>query len=389
MSRANRRGLAAVLGALALGFFLAAPAAAQAQKRDILDEVRQRQEVEAQRLARQVDDAVNEAYRLARAGKLADALVLIKQVQTLVDGADIAKDRQEAMIRKLLAAGKQFEYEARQPVGPRPGDPVPKPLPPDRRYPDERRDQVGGARDVIQGRGGALRDAREIRELRAAGLIKVGNSIERSAIPESEDYVLPRDWAEKSRKRTEVRMTLRERMILKALAAPCSVEFKGEGFGPVIDYLQKKMDVPIILDPASLMEANVNPETTTVSVALNNVVTRSALKKILADVGLTYVIKDEAILVVTPERAKQMMTVRAYYVGDLVAATGVQYGPIYQMAQMNLLINNLLVLIQQTIEPNSWEYKGGPGSIVFDPVTMSFIVKQSAEMHFMLGLGLR
>ena len=66
-------------------------------------------------------------------------------------------------------------------------------------------------------------------------------------------------------------------------------------------------------------DLNVNTEST-VSVHLNKVSTRTALKKVLADLGLTYVIKDETIFVTTPIKAKDMMTVRTYYIGDLIGA---------------------------------------------------------------------
>jgi hypothetical protein len=43
-----------------------------------------------------------------------------------------------------------------------------------------------------------------------------------------------------------------------------------------------------------------------------------------------------------------------------------------------------------TIEPNSWEARGaqGGGTIAYDPITMSLIIKQTAEVHYQLsGLG--
>jgi hypothetical protein len=39
----------------------------------------------------------------------------------------------------------------------------------------------------------------------------------------------------------------------------------------------------------------------------------------------------------------------------------------------------------QGIDPDSWSGRGGPGTITFDPVRMVLIIKQSAEMHYMLG----
>ena len=58
-------------------------------------------------------------------------------------------------------------------------------------------------------------------------------------------------------------------------------------------------------------------------------------------------------------------------------------------AQQSQQVNQLLILIQQTVDPDSWEFKNGPGSIYFDPVTMTFVVRQTAEVHFLLGVGMR
>ena len=52
-------------------------------------------------------------------------------------------------------------------------------------------------------------------------------------------------------------------------------------------------------------------------------------------------------------------------------------------------VNQLAIMIQQSYDPNSWQNNGGPGSITFDPISMSFVIRQTAEMHFLLGVGMR
>ena len=59
---------------------------------------------------------------------------------------------------------------------------------------------------------------------------------------------------------------------------------------------------------------------TPVKLQMKNVATRSILKKILGELNLTYIMKDESIMVMTPERAKNTLTTRTYYVGDLITA---------------------------------------------------------------------
>jgi hypothetical protein len=59
--------------------------------------------------------------------------------------------------------------------------------------------------------------------------------------------------------------------------------------------------------------------------------------------------------------------------------------------QMQLYQNvaNLIAQIKGSIEPDSWDDRGGAGTIFFDPRTMTLAVRQSAEVHLVLRSGLR
>jgi hypothetical protein len=46
-------------------------------------------------------------------------------------------------------------------------------------------------------------------------------------------------------------------------------------------------------------------------------------------------------------------------------------------------------MIQTNVEPESWKINGGPGTIVFDPARLMLVVKQTAEIHYMLGGGMK
>src|SRR5205085_1294071 len=141
----------------------------------------------------------------------------------------------------------------------------------------------------------------------------------------------------------------------------------------------------ITLDKAAMEDVNVSYET---KVRLKlKATTRTVLKKLLADHGLTYVIKDERIHVTTPDRAKAITSIRKYYVGDLAATVNTRYGPIASQIQMAQLVQNLMQTIVSTIEPQSWQVNNpdAPGTITFDPLSMSLVVKQTAEVHFSLA----
>ncbi len=58
------------------------------------------------------------------------------------------------------------------------------------------------------------------------------------------------------------------------------------------------------------------------------------------------------------------------------------------MAQTIQLIMQTIV---QNVEPSSWQVNNpdAGGTITFDPVRMAIVVKQTAEMHLMLGVSMR
>src|SRR5205823_11644901 len=66
-----------------------------------------------------------------------------------------------------------------------------------------------------------------------------------------------------------------------------------------------------------LEEASVSPDTP-VTKTLRGVTLRSALRLILKDLELTYVIRDEVLQITTPEDAESQLITKVYPVGDLV-----------------------------------------------------------------------
>jgi hypothetical protein len=131
---------------------------------------------------------------------------------------------------------------------------------------------------------------------------------------------------------------------------------------------------------------------TQVTLAAKTVTARTILRKILGEFGLTYVIKDGAIQVMSALKAKDMMVTRAYYVGDLFGPAGGPgdpwtniFGPGLAQVQMAQTIAGIIQMIQTTVDPQSWQANGGPGAIYFYYPSLSIVVKQSAEVHAMIS----
>lgn len=234
---------------------------------------------------------------------------------------------------------------------------------------------------------------RSIRNDKDRGFDQVIRDVERSSIPPSGDVEFPKNWREKTKMRKPfdyVRLSVREKAIIKALNSPISVNFKGDRFQDVLEYLATVTGQPIFLDKNSIRDAQIDYETP-INLNVKNVTMRTILKKILGEFGLTYVVKDEAIQVTSVEKARELMTVRAYYMGDLLGVGGGPgdpltniFGPGIGQFQMVQTIASIIDMIQ-TIDPQSWQVNGGPGSVFFNYPTMSLVIKNSAEVHGMIG----
>lgn len=423
MTGTSLRGLSFFLAALVAGALGVGPAFAQ-DDADLLKEARQRKEIETQKKESEVRQAIKDAAKLAKT-QPAKAVEKLKALLTQLDEDTVLeKDKRDSFKRvvkyDLRAYGaevrgddglalKAAQANARRAEADRQRDEqerisrtyqdirnlrnagradeanrLASEL--ERKYPDlagaQASRQIGSLAD-------RLADLRRAQAENGSRTVGVHRDIDRSATAPLGDYELPRDWYEKTQRRSKDKlMTATERAILKALNSPISVDFKSTAFSGVIDYLQKALGQPIIVDKQAMDEANVTYDSP-LTLQVTRVSARTVLKKVLGDLGLAYVIKDQTLQVTTPARAKEMLTTRTYYVGDLAPSFDLRFGPDFNRFQALQTIGQIIEMIQSNIEPQSWRANNGPGTIAFDPITMSLVIRQSAEVHFMLGVGLR
>jgi hypothetical protein len=412
----------AVLCALTAGLLLAGASSAQPSRdgSDLLDQARRLREVAAQKLEGEVRDALRQAQGPDAAKAvpaLRQSLALLEQDTALspdkreslkqmvrthlralggderlpetsarpVAGANRRADEQaraqeQEAVERGLASIRRLQVQGRYDEAQRLGRDLA------RQYPNNPAATAVGRISPAIDRAIDLNQLRMERERRFAG---AAADVERSATPPAGDMEFPPGWEKKIRERQKllVKISDREKAILDALNSPVSVDFPNAGFQQVISELEKATGQTILLDKPSLDEANVTYETP-VKLQLRKVTFRTALRKVLSDLGLTYVIKDETIQVMTPAKARDTMTAKAYYIGDLLFVAGYPLPPVLNELQMAQTVTQLIDLIQRTVDPFSWQAGGGQGSITFNPATMSLVIKQSAEMHFILGSGI-
>jgi hypothetical protein len=409
---------------LIVGLIIVAPALAQSDgKDDHLDRQRRLLEVQAQKVEADVRSALREATNLgstdaaqaveklhALQSKLEDDTILTaKRKETLIR---IVKDR--IRVTELAARGseKTDQPETRRQQENRKAtekDEIQQSLDTIRalrkdgkmdeanrsakellqKYPDSPAAQTAARTAAAAETLSSLRGLRSDRDQR---LSSVSRDIDRSSTPPSGDVEFPKDFRERTKNRgSGTPLTAKEKTILKALDTPITVSFKDSRFQDVVDYVSTLINQPILLDNTALEEAKITYETP-VTLKVKGVTVRTLLRKVLGDFGLAYIIKEQAIQVTSALKARETMITRTYNIGDIVDTGGldsIRFGiPGIQAAQIVQNVNAIIDLIQTSVDPDSWKKNGGTGTIVFHPGTMSLVIRNSAEVHSMLGSGL-
>lgn len=387
MSAALRRIVPVTLCVLTLGV-LAGPTAAQS--RDPLPEVRERLKIESQRVEKEIHDGRLRAYRLLCTDPNGSYDIIKSLIGMLRKDTSLSESRRETLgktlerdienLRALAGARRVAESTAAAPR-------IEVRRTPDPRSTTDSRSAYDAASSRFNSMSGRVIESRGLREKRGDRFTAAITQVDKSAVPSASDYEFPPDWLEKSKRRSPLaKLTAQERALLDALKKPVKIDYNMDTFQSVIDDLSKKLGQTILLDKQAMEEAGVTYDSPITLRFDKPISARTALKRVLADVGLTYVIRKENIQVTSNARAKEMLTTRTYYVGDLVGVVNPMYPAIANQFQMVQAIGMLISQIQN-IDPESWEGRGGPGSISFDPTRMSLVVKQSAEVHYMLNGG--
>jgi hypothetical protein len=421
MSMAHRRLLSAAVCSLAFGLL----GTAIARAGDPLEDAKQRQELAIQQIEADIRQVVREVNDLARSNPQKAIAKLRQLIETIDEDSALSQTRRDTLksmaknrIRDLqadadrrvarglddgersartaqrrvdadrgaddarLAHGLQDVQALRAAGRNSEANQLQSDL--NRRYPDS---TAAAASRIIADRSDRVTDNRRGRADSATGFQGAMEALDRSSVPESGDYVLPSDWKTRVAKRSDrPKLTEQEKATLRALAKPIKAEMKDMPLSGVLDYLQEASGITIISDKKTLDAAGATYETP-ITTRFKSTSLRTVLKKVLADVGLTYIVREGNIRVVTLEEARASMTVRSYYVGDLAGLVDVRISPLLRDLQMRAAIGQIIENILGSIDPNSWETKGaqGGGTITYDPITMALIIKQTAEVHYMLG----
>ncbi|MFM7108395.1 MAG: VWA domain-containing protein, partial [Planctomycetaceae bacterium] len=162
------------------------------------------------------------------------------------------------------------------------------------------------------------------------GFMDTLHLVDAAAIPFPDEppiiYPTAERWREISRLREKYKSvdlanpTKNEKRIYESLEKEVSrtFDFQETPLRAVISQLQDEFNIQIVPDMQALTDAGIDLDATTVTQKLQGVSLRSALRLLLREPGLTYVIKDEVLLITTKEKAQENLVVKVYPVADLV-----------------------------------------------------------------------
>lgn len=207
--------------------------------------------------------------------------------------------------------------------------------------------------------------------------------------------------------------------IEKELNEVISIDTVEQPLHALMSSLAEKHNIPIVISLKKLDEASV-PLDTPVTKSLHGITLRSALRLILKDLELTYVVRDEVLQITTPEDAESQLLIHVYDCRDLLTMTapGIEMGaaapsrtpPIASTlsptpatkteptraipgvmgaanrppksaptTEFERRSDQLVELVTSIVVPDSWNDVGGPGSIdVFNGLV---VVSQTMECH--------
>ncbi len=153
-----------------------------------------------------------------------------------------------------------------------------------------------------------------------------------------------------------------EQFIIAELAQPVTQAFVEEPLESALRVLMDQFDMPYVIDTMALEQLGLAPDTA-ISVNLKNVRLRSFLNIMLGAIDCTYVIKNDALIITSNERATEMPVLRSYALPQ----------PLGEKSEK--VLNALIT----TVTPELWDASGGPAHAAI--VEHVLVVSGTEQVH--------
>lgn len=160
---------------------------------------------------------------------------------------------------------------------------------------------------------------------------------------------------------------------LAALHKPVSFEFVDTALSDVVAFLRDQTGVGFVLDPTGLESLGIEVSEP-VSIAVKEIELKLALDLILSRFDMDYLVRGDLIVITDSEQARERQETRVYPVLDLVQ---LDIGD----GQRAWLIEEMIEVVQESVDPTCWEVGGGDSTISFVPATGAFAIRASQPTH--------
>lgn len=171
--------------------------------------------------------------------------------------------------------------------------------------------------------------------------------------------------------------------IERALDGPAEFDLTDQPLADVVDLLAAQYGIQAQLDQRALEDAGFGSDTP-ITLHVRDVSLRKTLRLMLGEYDLTYVIRNEVLLITSKTEAENMLVTRVYPVFDLVVRSGDD-----GRERSQLDYRPLAQLIKTTIAPDTWDDVGGPGTDMSFANAGALVISQTTEVHEEIAEHLR
>ena len=146
----------------------------------------------------------------------------------------------------------------------------------------------------------------------------------------------------------------------RALSQEVVLDFIETPLSDVVQFLQDTTKTPIVIDARALGDYGLDADEVPITRHIKDISLRSGLSIVLRELDLTFMVRDDAIVITTPEASESRLETRVYPVLDLVRLRRDVLPPDESLLDD---YDSLTELITATVRPDTWEDVGGPSSV--------------------------
>ena len=178
--------------------------------------------------------------------------------------------------------------------------------------------------------------------------------------------------ASKTTKTKRSKQTENIRRIEVQLSKRTEIDFDETPLTDVVEILKEQHDdIPIVFDYAALDLAGISSNDINISQTLDGVSLNAALRIILKQHDLTFVLRDEVLQITTIEEAEENLITKVYSITDLIDRKSPE--------TVSKSVDMLTDTVCSNVSPESWDQVGGTGSVTH--YRGHLVVSQVADVH--------